>query len=171
MIAKDNRDPRVTANRVRELFHFCPESGVLTRRIAAAPNAPEGAIAGRLNTAGHLVVCVHARMYMVHRVAWLWMTGEWPTFEIDHINQNKSDNRWSNLREATRSQNLINRGHRRKHQLPRGVSKAGGRYQAQIRVAGTFRHLGMFGCPTAAHFAWVKAAKARDPEFLPVGLR
>lgn len=171
MIAQDYRDARVTARRVRELFHYEPETGVLRRKQSVAPNAIAGQAAGRPNRAGHLIVCIHRRMYMVHRVIWLWVTGEWPASEIDHINQIKSDNRWENLRQATRSQNLINRGHRRKYDLPRGVSKAGRRYQAQIRENGGFRHLGMFGCPTTAHIAWLKAANARDSAFLPASLK
>lgn len=171
MIAQDHRDSRVDAVRVRELFHYDPETGLFTRRVTVAPNARAGALAGRKNSAGHLQLRVHAKLYTAHRLAWLWMTGSWPSLEIDHINQDKADNRWSNLREATRSQNLINRGHRRKNDLPRGVSKAGRRYQAQIRDTCKFRHLGMFGCPTAAHFAWLKAARDRDANFLPAGLK
>jgi hypothetical protein len=170
MIAQDYRDPRVNADRVRELFDYCQDTGVFTRRVTVAPNATKGSRLGCQNSAGHLQICIHQRFYMAHRLAWLWMTGEWPADEIDHINQVKSDNRWSNLRLATRSQNLINRGHRRKHDLPRGVSKSGPRYQAQIREDGRFRHLGMFGCPTAAHFAWLAAAKRRDATFLPAKL-
>lgn len=171
MLAQDHRDPRVTASKVRELFDYNPDTGLLTRRVTVAPNALAGAVAGKPNTAGHITVCIHARMYTVHRVAWLWMTGEWPNLEIDHINQNKADNRWSNLRQASRSQNLMNRGHKRKTDLPRGVSRAGRRYQAQIRNGGKFKHIGMFGCPTAAHIAWLKEARLRDRDFLPAGLK
>ena len=170
MIAQDDRDARVSAERVRELFDYDPENGFFTRKVTVAPNAVQGSRAGNANTAGHIQICVHGRMYMAHRLAWLWMTGAWPIGEIDHINQVKSDNRWSNLREATRSQNLMNRGHKRKLDLPRGVSRAGRRYQAQIREDGRFRHIGMFGCPTVAHLAWAAAARKRDAQFLPAKL-
>lgn len=57
---------------------------------------------------GYAQVWIETRYYRVHRVAWAVMTGAWPEFHIDHINHDKLDNRWSNLRQATNIQNMQN---------------------------------------------------------------
>lgn len=161
----------IDAALVRMMFNYDPETGLFTRLTSPAPNAPAGAVAGRRNTFGYVQICINGRRYVAHRLAWLYMTGAWPDEEIDHINRDPSDNRWRNLRAATRGQNRVNAGHRRKHDLPRGVSRVGNRYQAQIRKHGKFCHIGMFGTPEDAHRAWLAAAMARDPDFIPQELR
>lgn len=67
-----------------------------------------GEIAG-YDAGGYRNIRIDGRAYRVHRLAWLWMTGEWPDPECDHINTVKNDNRWFNLRKATRGQNAANR--------------------------------------------------------------
>ena len=57
---------------------------------------------------GYRTIQVMGREYMAHRVAWLIQTGEWPSTQVDHANCVKADNRWGNLRLATRSQNQAN---------------------------------------------------------------
>ncbi|WP_428999737.1 HNH endonuclease signature motif containing protein [Stenotrophomonas maltophilia] len=63
-------------------------------------------------------------MYRQHRLAWLYMTGQWPSGEIDHINHDRSDNRWHNLRDVSHQANQQNRAGAskgRKYDLPRNV--------------------------------------------------
>jgi hypothetical protein len=91
----------ITATRLRELLHCDPETGIFTRRKT-------GRIVGTPNNRGYLVIRAGDRVHKVSRLAWLWMTGEWPKDQIDHANLNKADNRWLNLREATPSQNARN---------------------------------------------------------------
>src|SRR6266446_8705973 len=67
-----------------------------------------GSKAGYTDAYGYLTIGINYKIYKAHRLAWLYMTGKWPKNFIDHINRDPSDNRWENLREATRSQNQIN---------------------------------------------------------------
>lgn len=101
--------PEMTAERVRKLFNYDPSTGKLTRRMTTSSRAMVGMEVGCRNAAGYLVVNVDGKLHYVHRLAWLWMTGEWPQADIDHINRKKADNRWENLRDAARSDNLHNR--------------------------------------------------------------
>jgi len=68
-----------------------------------------GQKAGRLQTSGYIGIKFGKRLYLAHRLAWFYMTGEWPLTEVDHKNNIRTDNRWKNLRKATRSQNAGNR--------------------------------------------------------------
>ena len=98
------------------------------------------------------------------------MTGVWPVKEIDHINGNPSDNRWVNLREGTRGEQLQNQklGKRNTSGLM-GVSpdKLRGKWCACIQVGGRRYHLGRFSASEAAHAAYLEA-KARLHPFQPV---
>lgn len=63
---------------------------------------------GTINQFGYRVIMLDYKRYMASRLAWLYMTGTWPQFECDHINRDRADDRWINLREATRSENARN---------------------------------------------------------------
>ena len=91
---------KLTAENVRDVFDYCPHTGIL-KRISL--NAVVGSL---LN--GYLRAGYKSKGYYVHRIAWLWMTGTWPDGDTDHINHKKDDNRWSNLREVTHRVNHQN---------------------------------------------------------------
>lgn len=136
---------------VRELFDYDPETGhLMSRRL--------GRRVGSVNGQGRRFITALGSKVSEHRVIWLWMTGRWPS-EVDHINGDPADNRWANLREATRAQNLANRKSYGKHL--KGVSRAPGRdfYNASIRVLGTRLHLGSFRTEQEAHDAYWTAAQ------------
>ena len=99
------------------------------------------------------------------RLAWLYVTGKWPVPEINYINGDRTDIRWANLREATRSQNRASS--RSKNKLgARGISLSkSGRYVAQIKFMGKLRYLGSFNTVREAKAAYKKAAKRHFGEF------
>lgn len=107
--------PRPTAERVRHLLNYDPGTGVFTRRVDVTGGykhlivvARAGSTVGTPMKIGYLNVSVDGRQYYAHRLAWLWMTGEWPTLDIDHVDGIKTNNAWLNLREVSRSINLQN---------------------------------------------------------------
>ena len=159
---------------IKSLLSYDPDTGVLTW-INPAANHREliGREAGWINSAGYREVRVLGRMYRAHRLAWLWMTGEWPAFHIDHANRVRSDNRWSNLRDATRLQQLGNTGPRSTNKGGhRGVYYFGGRnrrkskpWRAVIVANGKRRYLGYFDTVEEAATAYDTAAREVYGEF------
>jgi hypothetical protein len=93
------------------------------------------------------------------------MTGKWPTPEIDYINGNRSDTRWANLREATRSQNSVWRHTRNKLGVKGVWVEKNGAYVAQIRSGGKLKYLGTFDTVSQAAAAYAQAAREAFGEF------
>lgn len=159
----------LTHARLLELVHYDPATGIFTAKVARK-QVKAGQRLGTLVGGGYLACMILSRMYKLHRLAWFYMTGQWPVDEIDHRNRKKADNRWRNLREATRGQNQVNwvrankTGFRGVHQLtPRSDGRQ--RYQAKIRTQGVSFHLGVFDTPEEASAAYIVAAKAVHGEF------
>jgi len=111
---------------------------------------------------------INKRHHLAHRLAWLYITGEWPPMDLDHADLDPLNNRWRNLRLATRSQNIAN-GHCRANNKMgvKGVSfhKETGMYGARIRVTGVQRSLGHFKAAEEAHAAYCVAAAKAFGEF------
>ena len=150
---------------VRDALHYDQNTGDFTWRISH-PNAKAGTKAGHIDDQGRPRVWVMGTRYIASRLAWYWMTGAWPTAEIDHINGDKSDNRWCNLREATRSQNECNKGLKANNTSGvKGVRKVGGRWRAEIWRDGVRHHLGYHDTKEAARQAYMDAATELHGEF------
>lgn len=102
----------LTQARLRELLDYDPETGVFTWKVRRGGSANSGSLAGRLNPQGYRKIGVLKKIYSAHRLVFLWMTGSFPLFEVDHKNGNRDDNRWVNLREALHQENGQNQGTR-----------------------------------------------------------
>lgn len=127
-----------------------------------------GKIAGSRHADGYLTVSVQGRSILAHRLIWAIVTGRDPGVTIDHRNGNRSDNRWDNLREATRSQNAMNR--RARSDCRSGVPGvhwhgATGKWAAEITIGGHRQHLGLFEEKQGAQAARAKAALSLHGEF------
>lgn len=161
----------VDHERLLALFRYDPHTGNFVRLVTTRGRAQAGSIAGSLHGSGYWRIYVDDRDYLAHRLAWLFMTGEDVPdgYEIDHINGDRGDNRWCNLRLATSSQNKCN-SIRRGRPLPKGVSfdKATGRYIGHIRFAGTDEFLGRHDTPEDAAAAYVARAAQLHGDFMRV---
>jgi len=153
--------PNITLERLQEILHYCPETGLFTRRTRTNASKPIGGVTGCIANNRYVVINVGNKVYLAHRLAWFYMTGAWPEDQIDHINGIRHDNRWENLREATRSLNCQNqRKATRTNKLGvLGVCKVKNRYLAQIRVGRRNINLGSFSSPEEAHAAYLEAKR------------
>lgn len=100
---------RITAERLREVLSYDPETGLFVSVLLRKGAPPVGEICGGPNADGYIQLTIDGVFYLGHVLAWFWMTGEWPDRKIDHKNLMKGDNSWNNLRKATNSQNCFNR--------------------------------------------------------------
>ena len=150
----------LAAERLREILDYAPDTGIWTWR--GNGRQPNGAVAGTGHPGGYRQILINGFWYLAHRLAWLYMTGEWPPADLDHVNRNRSDNRWINLRVATRSLNCANRPQQTNNTSGlKGVtwSTFHRKWQAQIQIDGKKRHLGYLDTPTKAWLAYVLVAR------------
>ena len=134
-------------NRLRELFHYDPETGAWTRTVATHKGRwPAGCAVGSISKiTGYVEMRIDGRLYLAHRLAFLFMTGIFPPHQIDHVNMDRADNRWINIRMATNGQNTCNRRARKDSASGiKGVywNTQKGRWQADIVVNGKKHYLG-----------------------------
>ena len=152
---------------VRTMLNYDPETGVFTWNCDVS-NVKAGSRTGSKTKKGYLLIRLNKKQYLAHRLAWFWMTGIWPAGLIDHKNTDKTDNRWGNLRQASNSDNLLNRGRNSNNSSGfKGVSfdKSAGKFAAYLTVKGQRKHLGYYETPEAAHAAYAGAIRDASPEF------
>lgn len=162
-----------TENYIKNVLLYNPETGeFLWKYRNDALDMWNKTWAGKAaGTSGdkYLKIGLLGKIHAAHRLAWLYMTGEWPKGEIDHINGNKFDNRWDNIRESTKSQNQCNRTMTRKNTSGyKGVCMVRGRWMAQIKVRNKHFYLGYFAKPEDAYVAYCSAAVKHHGEFARV---
>jgi hypothetical protein len=150
------------AERLRELLDYDAQTGVFTWKVRTSIRTAVGMRAGGVGGPGYWMISVDSKRYYGHRLAWLYVFGEWPKDgEIDHINGDRIDNRISNLREVSRSKNNENK----REPLPNnksgylGVFRKRSRWTSRIRVNGKTHSLGGFDTPEAAHAAYLSAKR------------
>ena len=139
--------PEPTAEYLRSVLHYDPESGIFTWKVRTSNRVKVGSVAGSQSGKGYLDISVCSRTHRAHRLAWLYVHGVWPEDQIDHINRIRTDNRISNLRDVTQKQNLQNAGkHSRNTSGHTGVIWDKHRSKWQARIAHNCKdiHLGSF---------------------------
>lgn len=155
----------LTAQQLRELLSYNPETGAFAWLVNCGFNRNAGKPAGGLSN-GYVSIRVAGRAHWAHRLAWLYVTGEWPPHEIDHRNGVKTDNRLANLRAVGRQANQENvrmAPRSKRNALPLGVHfnarKLTKAYSAHLRVGGKPKHLGYFDTATEAHGVYLAAKR------------
>lgn len=158
--------PIINAQHLRELFHYDPLTGAFTRLVRRGKFQP-GTVAGTVNDDGRHIISIYGRLYRAHRLAWLYMKGEWPKDQIDHKNCVPLDNSFDNLREATNALNHQNERSARKGNSSGflGVSWDASRnkWKAQITTNGKNRLLGRFDTREEAAGAYAAAKRVEHP--------
>lgn len=166
----------LTHKRLLELVDYSPETGIAFWKTTAtghrAGNRVGGILRGSKRSKPYRYFqCAEmgpGKIPFTHMVHF-YMTGRWPSAEIDHIHGDTLDDRWAELRPATRAQNEANRGARRNNKLGvKGVHFKDGKYQASIHRRGTREYLGLFDTPQAASAAYLAKAATFDGKFLRV---
>lgn len=132
----------ITQKELKTMLHYDPETGVFTRI-----NKRVGIKVGNLMPCGYLRIKVMGKLYLSHRLAWLYVHGYFPDEEIDHINGIRLDNRIENLRCVTKNENLLNKGiYVSSKSGITGVHwhKQHRKWVAAITINGKTKHLGLF---------------------------
>lgn len=93
---------------LQKYLSYCPFTGVFTWKLCPGTRVRQGDEAGCIGTTGYVQIRFKTKLYKAHRLAWLFMTGRWPTDQLDHKNGCESDNRWRNIREVSNQQNAMN---------------------------------------------------------------
>lgn len=170
-----------TPEQLRELLHYEPETGKLFWRPRPREMFATKRAFGLWNTrfSGHEAFTStnnngyrHGKVFgvglLAHRVIWAIQMGSWPSDCLDHIDTNRENNLWGNLREASRTQNMHNQASRATNSSGyKGVhwDKRVSRYRAQISVNGRKKFLGNHDSAEAAYAAYCLAARSFHGEF------
>lgn len=144
---------------LKELLSYDLATGIFKWKKPLSPAVSVGDAAGSMNAKGYLNIKVQGRLYKAHRIAWLYVHGVIPKFQIDHINGDKSDNRISNLRLATNSENVQN-----VHEFRSNATGFPGvtyyhrerKYVARVTCNGKTRSLGYYETPELAHAEYIR---------------
>lgn len=151
-----------TQDELKALFHYDPETGVFTH-LQTRGKGKKGQPVGKLNYGGYIEMRVLNKLFTAHRLAFLYMTGELPSppYTVDHINGDRKDNRWCNLRLADWQQQSWNApAHHHNKSGLKGAwpCKSTGRWQSMLQDGDRRIWLGRFDTAEDAHKAWIKAA-------------
>jgi hypothetical protein len=159
----------LTQQQLKNYLSYDPESGVFIR-VKDNSKLKSEKILGTKHSTGYVVIRVNDKLYKAHRLAWLYMNGEFPSLTIDHINRDGFDNRWENLREVTQKQNSENRSVAKNNTSGHpGVdwAKKLGKWRARITVNYKGFHIGYFDTKEKAIEAYRnKAAEMHTHNFL-----
>jgi len=150
----------ITRKRLKQIFHYCPETGIFTRLIVVGTRGKVGDSVGCDSGRGYRCIRIDSKTYSSHRLAYLYMTGKFPDDEIDHISGDRTDNRWCNLRAVTRNENLKNQktpSNNKSGVIGVHWSASGSKWYAQITANGIQKHLGCFDDLSVAKEARKKA--------------
>jgi len=159
-----SKEAELTQEKLKSLLYYSKDTGLFFWRNQRRPAINPWDQAGNRNVRGYVQLTINQFNYLAHRLAWLYVNGEWPSEQIDHIDTDKSNNRWANLREATASENQQNQRSAPKSKessrlLGVSWSKASRKWTAQIKLNGKKIYLGLFDSEQAAHEAYVAAKR------------
>lgn len=152
---------RITQAELKRLLKYDPLTGIFTWAIARG-KMRIGDVAGRKGSSRYIQIGIHGVLHYAHRLAWLYMTGKHSTGPIDHIDGDKQNNSFVNLREVTRSENQQNRQLKAQCNSRSGLLGVQwygptGKWRAMIRVNNKRISLGYYATPEEAHQKYLEA--------------
>jgi hypothetical protein len=145
------------------VLRYDGETGLI-HWVVRSGKAKAGSVAGTVKLGGYVQISVRGKLHYAHRIAWLFVHGEWPAGHIDHVDGNPLNNRIGNLRDVSVKENMENQRHAHVSNKSSGLlgvsfDKQTGRWMAKISVGGSTRNLGRFADPCVAHAAYVSAKR------------
>jgi hypothetical protein len=161
----------LTHQALLEVIDYDPTTGIFSRK--PRPNSRyvrKRTTVGHSRSDGYIDLCVLGRRYLAHRLAWFYMTGEWPEIEVDHKDLRRDNNIWTNLRLANHSQNSSNCERRKTRKIDSGYKgvywiEHAGKWRVNITVNKKQYYLGYFSDPKEAYAAYCAASKKYHGEF------
>lgn len=159
----------ITQCYLKSILSYNPDTGIW-RYLIARGGRPRGTIAGTIDPDGYNVVTIRKVHYRGGRLAWFYMTGDWPPDMVDHIDLNPGNDAWSNLRLATNGENQANQPAKARNLLgAKGVkfitASKKNPYVASIRYDGKHHHIGVYPTLEEARAAYAARAKEIFGEF------
>jgi hypothetical protein len=153
----------LTQEKLKQILHYDPDTGIFTNLTQRSSTAKKGSIAGSKHASGYINIEIDRKKYRAHRLAWLYIHGEFPETFLDHKNENPRDNSIVNLRVATEQQNQHNKS---KPYKTNGCGLLGvswytpsKKWRAQIMLNGKSKHLGLFNTAEEASTAYIAAKR------------
>lgn len=149
----------ITQEFLKEVLNYNQYTGEFRWAKDIGKNVKAGVLAGT-DHYGYIAIIIRKKKYRAHRLAFLYMTGSFPVNQVDHINRNRSDNRWINLRDVTQEINMRNCNLSKANTSGfAGVSfhKGTGKFMAKIKVNNKAKYLGYFENAQEAYSAYLKA--------------
>ena len=162
----------LTIEQLKEVLDYNPDTGVFTWKKTCRNRVVVGSVAGNKDNHGYICIKINRKPYKAHRLAYLYMTGNFPENFIDHINHIRDDNRWTNLRDATYSQNQFNKSTNKTNTSGyKGVSwnKQVKKWRAQIKYMKKSIYIGYYTTPQEAAEAYNKKAIELSGKFAYTG--
>lgn len=159
----------LSQSELKEVIHYDPLTGVFTRIKKTSNSVKTGNLAGCFDKGnGYIRIRVNSKLYQAHRLAWLYMMGEFPKQMIDHKDGNKTNNAFSNLREADSSQNALNSkilATNKSGYKGVGFHKKTGMWRARAVLNKVVHYLGLFETAQLAANAYKEFAEKNHGNF------
>jgi hypothetical protein len=158
----------LTQSLLKEMLNYDEKTGIFTWRVKSSRSVKVGQVAGGLCGAGYWQIRINRKPYLAHRLAWLYLYGEWPKGVIDHKSGDTLENKSSNLRDCSRVENNQNmRKSKNNSSGFKGVSfnKKSKKWHASAGLNGKVVYLGYHSTPEKANEAYQDFAKKNHGEF------